>query len=86
MVVVKWLWMVHHIYMYYYGMKMPHMQMNSNVQQSKDEKKVQNGLLKYFDNIINQNTFNCDQIFFKKIDEYMDQQDIQYSSMYNKTS
>jgi hypothetical protein len=40
---------------------MPQMQMNSNVQQLKDEKKVQNGLLKYFDNIISVNIFNCDQ-------------------------
>ncbi len=40
---------------------MPQMQMNSNVQQLKDEKKVQNGLLKYFNNIISQNIFNCDQ-------------------------
>jgi hypothetical protein len=42
---------------------MPQIQMKSSVQQLKDEKKVQNGLLKYFDNIINQNIFNCDQIF-----------------------
>jgi hypothetical protein len=40
---------------------MPQIQINSSVQQLKDEKKVQNGLLNYFDNIINQNTFNCDQ-------------------------
>jgi hypothetical protein len=53
--------MVHSIYMYYYGMQMPQIQINSSVQQLKDEKKVQNGLLNYFDNIINQNTFNCDQ-------------------------
>ncbi len=61
MVVVKQLWMVHCIYMYYYGMQMPQIQMNSSVQQLKDEKKVQNGLLKYIDNIINQYIFNCDK-------------------------
>jgi hypothetical protein len=59
--------MVHYIYMYYYGMKIPQIQMNSSVQELKDDKKIQNGLLEYFDNIINQNIFKWMNIWINKI-------------------